>query len=166
MKRYFKIIETIWKCLAYILAALMAALTLVVFFQILSRSIFKLETSWTQEVATLLFVWATYLGAALAIHNGSQISMTLLIVKTKPPMRQAISFLSALICEVFYGILLWAGIAAIQKFGHATTPALRIPMPWAYGAIAVSAVIMLVLGSVELIKPVLELKSLKQGEGE
>lgn len=158
MKRYFSVINFIWKVLAYVLAALLAALVVVLFYQVICRFLVRAGNNWTQEISTLIFVWATYLGAALAVHSGAQISMTLLLVKTKYPVRQGITLIAALICELFYVLLTWSGIAAMEKFSNTMSAALRLPMSWSYGAIAFSGVVMLLLGTVEIIKPILELK--------
>ena len=162
MKVFFDILGKAWKVLACILAILMGALVLIVFWQVICRFVLKDSTGWTGEISTLIFVWATYLGAALAIHQGSQISMTLLVVKAKRPLRQIIVLIQALVCEVFYAVFMMAGIQAMQKFANVTTPSLNLPMPVAYSAIAVSGAIMLLYGIGEIIKPILELARPRQ----
>ena len=154
MRHYLNAIAVIWKGLAYLLAFLMMALVAVVFYQVICRFLLRGSNGWTQEISTLIFVWATYLGAALAVHNGAQIAMTALLEELKYPVRQLLRLVSALICEAFYGLFCWAGLAAMRQFFYITTPALRIPMPWCYGALAFSGLVMLALGTVEIIKPV------------
>ena len=99
MKHYFKLMDALWKFFAYLLAVLLALLVAIVFYQVVCRAL-ALSNSWTQEISTLLFVWATYLGAALAIRSGAQISMTLLLTKTRGIPRECIALIAAVICEV------------------------------------------------------------------
>ena len=96
MKYYRKIMDALWKFWAYFLAMLLALLVVIVFYQVVCRAM-QFSNSWTQEISTLLFVWATYLGAALAIRNGSQISMTLLLTKTHGALRACIALSLSLI---------------------------------------------------------------------
>ena len=162
MKHYLKLMDALWKFWASILAVLLALLVAIVFYQVVCRAL-EVSNSWTQEISTLLFVWATYLGAALAIRHGSQISMTLLLTKTRGRLRGCIALAAAVICEVFYGVFCWAGVAAMQIFAGVTSSALRIPMPWSYGAIAVSGVLMLLLGAAEILECLLDLRQVGGG---
>lgn len=157
MKTLDKAAGFVWKVLAYLLAIMMLGLVVIVFWQVICRFVLRGSSGWTSEASTFLFVWATYLGAALAIRSGSQISMTLIVVKTKRPVKQIIMTIAAVICEIFYGVFTAAGIAAMKKFADVSSPALRIPMPWAYGAFAVAGIIMLFFGIGEIIKPIREL---------
>ena len=152
MKYYRKIMDALWKFWAYFLAMLLALLVVIVFYQVVCRAM-QFSNSWTQEISTLLFVWATYLGAALAIRNGSQISMTLLLTKTHGALRACIALSAAIICEVFYGVFCWSGIAAMQTFVGVTS----------YGAIAVSGILMLLLGSAEIVERFQALRQVRSG---
>ena len=166
MKLYFKAADRLWRVLAYLLAALLAVLVLIVFWQVICRFLLKDGTGWTGEAATLVFVWVTDLVAALAIHQGSQISMTLLVVRAGRPVRQVILLVQAVVCEVFYGVFTAAGIRAMQKFARVSTPALTLPMSLAYGAIAVSGAVMLLYGVGEILKPIMQLARPQAQSGE
>lgn len=157
IKKIDTIAGRVWKVLAYILGALMFALVVIVFWQVVCRFVLRSSSGWTSEISTLIFVWATYLGAALAIRSGSQISMTLIVGKVGRPVKQIIQIIAAIICEIFYGVFTAAGVAAVIKFSATTTASLRIPMPWAYGAFVVSGIIMLVFGIGEIGSPIIAL---------
>lgn len=160
MKHYLKLMDTLWKFFAYLLAVLLALLVAIVFYQVVCRAL-ALSNSWTQEISTTLFVWATYLGAALAIRSGAQISMTLLLAKTHGIPRECIALIAAVICEVFYAVFCWSGIAAMQIFAGVTSSALRLPMPWSYGAIAASGVLMLLLGAAEILERIQAMRRIR-----
>lgn len=154
MKAYSAIADKVWKALAYILAGLMAALVVIVFWQIICRYVLRASNGWTQEISTLLFVWATFLGASLSVRSGAQIAMKVLLQKMPRISSNIMSFIAAVICEAFYVILTWSGVAAMQLFSDASTPALRIPMAVPYLAIAFSGIAMLFFGIGEIAKPV------------
>lgn len=160
MKRtYFEIAERVWKILAHILAFMLMALIAIVFWQIFCRYVIKASNGWTQEISTLVFIWATYLGAALAIRSGAQISVRVIVNKFKEPLHEIIVLIAAVICEVFYFVFTIAGILAMHIFVGVGTPALRMSMAIPYSAIAISGVIMIFFGIDEIIKPVKNLIS-------
>lgn len=157
LRKIDKIAGYVWKVLAYILAAMMLALVVIVFWQVICRFILKISTLWQSEISTIIFIWSTYLGAALAIRAGSQISMTLIINKTKKPVREIIMIIAALVSEIIYVVFTAAGIAAVNKFAGATTTGLNLPMPLVYSSFVVSGIIMIIFGIGEIIKPILSL---------
>ena len=158
-----RITNIVWKIFAYILAIMMFALVVIVFYQVFSRFILKDNSGWTQEIATDVFVWASFLGAALAIHSGDQICMTLVLNKTKRPVKQIIQIIAALICEIFYFFFMVAGFQATKKFANTTSAKLGLPMSISYLSIAVCGIVMLFFGIFEIVKPIYDLAK-KQGQ--
>ena len=151
MNRFSDISNRIWKILAYVLAGLMLVLLAVVFWQILCRYVFKLSNGWTQEVSTLLFVWSTFLGIALAIRNGSQIAMTTLLKKMSGMKRNLVKLLSAVICEIVYLILTISCLSAMLTFFDVSSPALRMSMAIPYAGMMLSGFVMMFFGTDEIL---------------
>ena len=56
-----------------IAAAIMAALVVVVLFQVIARYVLRIPLSWSEEVARYLLVWGTLLGAAAATARSQHI---------------------------------------------------------------------------------------------
>lgn len=166
MKKYTQVADAVWKILAYALSAMMAALVVIAFWQILCRYVFRSSNGWTQEISTLLFVWTTFLGGVLAIRSGSQIAMKVLVNRFPDRLRYFLTLLSAIVCEMFYFLLSFAGIKAIQLFMNTKTPALRISMAVPYGAIAFAGIAMLFFGIDEIAKPVKDYMQLSKGQKE
>lgn len=163
MKTYFTIANKVWKILGYILAALFFAMMVVVFWQVFCRFVLKDSSGWTSEASMLIFVWTIYLGAALAIHSGQQIAMTILILKLKSPVKECVKILAAVLCEAMYVLLTWSAIVCIDKFARVTTPSLGLPMPIAYASMLVAGVVMIIFGIEEILKPIKALRERKNG---
>lgn len=57
------------------------ALLCVVVLQIIARSVLTISIPWTEELSRFLFIWLTYIGAAIAARKGSNIVIDMLIQK-------------------------------------------------------------------------------------
>lgn len=60
----------------YCCQALLAVFVTVLFTQIVSRAIFGYSIAWSEELATVLFVWFAYLGASVAIRKSAHNRVT------------------------------------------------------------------------------------------
>lgn len=164
MNTYLKINAKVWKVLAYIVGALFFAMLCVVTWQVFCRFVLRDSSGWTSEVTMILFVWVIYLGAALAIHDGSQIAMTVIVSRLKAPAKQWFQLVSALICELMYVLITISGRMCVTTFSKATTPGLSLPMPLIYSAFVVSGILMCLFGIEEFVKPILALIEHRKGE--
>lgn len=163
LETYYKINEKAWKILAYIVGAIFFIMLCVITWQVICRFILNNSSGWTSEVTMILFVWLIYLGAALAIHDGSQIAMTVVLTKLKAPAKQYFLLLKATICEIMYILLTVSGALCISSFSHVTTPGLGLPMPLVYSCFCVSGVLMCLFGIEEFVKPIIALKKHRRG---
>lgn len=75
MRRLNDILE---RALLVVCGALFALLNADVALQVLGRSVFRITTLWTLDVAQLLFTWCIFLGAAVALRRGGHYFVTLL----------------------------------------------------------------------------------------
>lgn len=166
MKTYFTIANKVWKILGYILAALFFAMMVVVFWQVFCRFVLKDSSGWTSESSMIIFVWTIYLGAALAIHSGQQIAMTMVVLKLKSPVREIVKILAALICELMYVLLTWSAIVCMDMFAKVTTPSLGLPVPIAYASMLVSGVVMVFFGIEEILKPIMAIREKKAAQAD
>lgn len=57
----------------YLAALLLVIMTLLIFFQVVSRFIFNAPLAWSEETARYAFVWLIYISAALAVKKGAHI---------------------------------------------------------------------------------------------
>lgn len=116
--------------------ALMSAMTILIFVQVIMRKVFSNSLSWSEELARYLFIWLIYLG----ISYGSKIMKHLKIdagLRLFPErMRPYIVILGDILFLLFAIYIMITGwkLCLIQiKLGK-TSPALKLPLQYVYAA--------------------------------
>ncbi|MBC5811586.1 MAG: TRAP transporter large permease subunit [Candidatus Eremiobacteraeota bacterium] len=115
--------------------------------------------SWTDELATLLFIWLTMLGAVLAYRRSEHMRLTAFERSASPRVRAWLETISAAVVAIFCIELLYATLWPIgprfsaSYFGQQLvdhTPALHLARTWNVAAIVVGLVLILVLAITRL----------------
>jgi len=131
-------------------AMLVAAEIIVLFAGIVARGVFDKPLIWSDELASILFLWLAMLGAVVAMHRGDHMRMTALVARLSPAWQQ---FFDA--CGVAAGLLFLMLIAppsvhwAAQEI-DITTSALEISNAWRSAAFPVGVVLMAVFAGLRL----------------
>ena len=123
-------------------AGLMAAITGVVAFQVLTRYVLQHPAAWPEEAARYLFVWVALLGAALGVDRGVHFSLDLLTSRFPSRVASRLAAGIDLACAAFAALLAWHGATLAWRVREQPSAALEIPMTWPYAAIPVAALLM------------------------
>jgi len=123
-------------------AGLMAAITGVVAFQVLTRYILQHPAAWPEEAARYLFVWVALLGGALGVDRGVHFSLDLLTSRFPSRVASRLAAGIDLACAAFAALLAWHGATLAWRVREQPSAALEIPMTWPYAAIPVAALLM------------------------
>jgi TRAP-type C4-dicarboxylate transport system permease small subunit len=126
----------------WVSAGLMAAITGVVAFQVLTRYVLQHPAAWPEEAARYLFVWVALLGAALGVDRGVHFSLDLLTSRLQDPAARRLAAALDLTCAAFAALLAWHGALLAWRVREQPSAALEIPMAWPYAAIPVAALLM------------------------
>jgi TRAP-type transport system small permease protein len=123
-------------------AALMVGITGIVFFQVVTRYVFRHPFDWPEELARYLFVWVALLGAAVGVERGVHFSVDLLTVRL--PRGAALRVAAALdaVFAGFAALLAWQGVLLVWAVREQPSAGLEISMAWPYAAIPTAAVLM------------------------
>jgi len=109
-----------------------------------ARYLFHRPLVWSDELASILFLWLSMLGGVLALHRGEHMRMTGFVARAPQALRplfEALAFTAAMAFLVM--ILPYAvDYAADERF--IVTPALEIMNSWRAAAIPVGMTLMLV----------------------
>ena len=70
-----------------LVAALIVAEIAILFMGVVSRYFLQMPLVWSDEVASLLFLWLVSLGAVVAFRRGEHMRMTALVAKASPKVR-------------------------------------------------------------------------------
>lgn len=123
----------------YCCVATLAAMSVIVFIQVICRYVIKSSLPWSEEASRYLLVWTTFLGGAYGIRQGAHLGIeafTLLLPKT---VRKILSILVMLASIVLCAVIFKYGVDLVisQLAKGQLSPAMRIPMGYMYAAIPV-----------------------------
>jgi tripartite ATP-independent transporter DctM subunit len=131
-------------------ALLVAAEIVVLFAGVCSRYFLHAPLIWTDEVASILFLWLAMLGAALALARGEHMRMTALASRL-PARAQAFLDRFALAAAIaFLALILKPALDFAVDDMDVTTPALEISSGWRSVALPVGLIAMLVVAALRL----------------
>jgi len=124
-----KIVSTVGK---YVLVALMAALTVLTFYQVVLRYVFNSPSSWSEEAVRFLFVYASLVGAGIGIMEHSHIGIDIVVNMLPKRYREAAHIVIHAVISVFGGVLIYTAVPLMRLTKRQLSPALKIPMNYIY----------------------------------
>jgi C4-dicarboxylate transporter DctQ subunit len=138
-KRVFNSLEN---CL---LAFFMAAITAVVFLQVVYRQLGR-SLPWSEELTRYLLVWITLIGASQGVKKASHVGVEAFVMLLPMKAQKAVNILALMLCVFFWGIVgrFSLSILQLQITNHQLSPAMRIPIWIAYAALPVGAALMII----------------------
>jgi len=131
-------------------ALLVVAEIVVLFTGVLARYVFNAPLIWSDELASILFLWLAMLGSVVALRRNEHMRMTALVVRAKPSTRAFLDVLAMAVPLAFLAMMILPGFEFAQDEGFISTPALDISGAWGAAAFPVGAVLMLLVALLRL----------------
>ena len=135
-----------------LVAGLIVAEIAILFMGVVSRYFLQTPLVWTDEVASLLFLWLVSLGAAVAFRRGEHMRMTALVAKAPPRLRAFLDTLAITAALAFLLLNLWPAYEHVLDEAAVTTPALDISAAWRAAALPVGLALMALMSLLRLCK--------------
>jgi TRAP-type C4-dicarboxylate transport system permease small subunit len=141
-QRVTRALALLTRFLEVLVATLVAGVVLVVSAQVGVRYLLNASFDWSEEVARILLVWLTCVGAALAMQRSAHVRVELVGPLLPPRARAWLEVALDLLMLLFLAVLLVKGVSLIRISHTVVTPALSIPTsvvhaaPWV-GALAI-----------------------------
>ncbi|RQR31508.1 ABC transporter permease [Burkholderia sp. Bp9143] len=117
-----------------------------------SRYLLHTPLIWSDELASMLFLWLAMLGAVVALRRGEHMRMTALVGKASPSVRAFLDVVAIAAPVAFLVLVIGPAIEFAQDEGIITTPALEISNTWRAAALPTGSVLMLVVACLRLIR--------------
>ncbi len=111
---------------------LFALLFLVFVIQIAARFIFNQPLAWTDEAATMLYLWAVLWGAAVVCRDKEHVAFDLLYQKAMAPTRRRMALAAAVLVG---GLAAWAlpgSLDYIWFMRRESTAVMGLPFHWVF----------------------------------
>ena len=94
------------------------------------RYILNATPTWVEQVALLLIVWITFLGAAVGVRRGTHLAVDFIRDGAPEPLRKAGVMLCAA-ALIFFGVMLaWQGYEMFERVARRRIPLLGISEAW------------------------------------
>jgi len=136
----------------WFLAILMMIIAALTFYQVIMRYAFNRAPSWSEELVRFLFVWCTFVAAAIGIKEGIHIGIDTLVRLLPKSMQSILRVLVQGIVMFFGSCMIYYGWKVIVMTSRQPSPALGLPMSYVYASIPVMGLLILVYGSQEIFK--------------
>ncbi len=125
-------------------AAAGALVIALVFYNVLSRYILYTDVAWSSELCTLLLIWITFIGGAMAVRRNAHLGVTEFVMGLKPAARSRVDAVVLALTAVALGLLVYFGINLTVMSWDNIAIAIRISNGWWYLAMPVGCALMLV----------------------
>ena len=119
---------------------------------VFTRYVMRQPLVWTDELATILFLWLAMLGAVVAYRRNEHIRLSVLVRRASPRVAQILNTLSSVVTAIFVIELMPASLKFFDQERIDLTPALSIPQSYVVLAVIVGLALILVLALVRLVE--------------
>ncbi|RZM01800.1 MAG: TRAP transporter small permease subunit, partial [Variovorax sp.] len=133
-------------------AALVLAEIVVLFAGVMARYAFHAPLVWSDELASILFLWLSMLGAVVALRRGEHMRMTAVVGKVGPSTRRLMEALAVAASLAFLALVLWPAYEYAADEAFIVTPALEVSNAWRAAAIPVGVALMIVFGALRMAR--------------
>ncbi|WP_202730657.1 TRAP transporter large permease [Achromobacter xylosoxidans] len=133
-------------------AAIVLIEILVLFAGVVARYVFHSPLVWSDELASILFLWLSMLGAVVALRRGEHMRMTALVNHIGPARRAQLEAGALAASLAFLFLILAPAIEYAHEEHFIITPALELSNAWRAAAIPVGMSLMAVVALLRLLR--------------
>lgn len=138
-------IKKIWDHLEeYVLVWSLMFSVFLIFLQVVMRYVFRNSLSWSEELARYVFLWQIWLGASFAVKEHRHLRIEMIVDRLHGRNRQ---FFELFVLLIWFGFSVFLALKGSElsmllfKRGQ-VSPAMRIPMGFAYASVPVGCTLM------------------------
>ena len=111
--------------------------TLLVLMNVFLRYFMNTGIYWSEEVATMCFVWCIFVGSASAYKNGAHLGVDLLVRKLPKVPRAIVKILVDILLILINGYILYLAIKFVSTSYQKPTAVLAISSAWVSSSLIV-----------------------------
>ena len=133
-------------------ALLVVAEIVILFAGVVARYVLHKPLIWSDELASILFLWLAMLGAAVAFRRGEHMRMTALVARASPGLRAFLDLVATAAALSFLVMIAWPSWEYAYEESYITTPALQIANIWRAAALPVGVGLMALFALIRLAR--------------
>lgn len=128
----------------WLLIVMLAAMSLIIFTNVVLRYTTSQSIEWAEEVARHLMIWLTFIGCGPVLRYGGHIAVENLQDSLPRPLAIGLRAVIALLLLGLFGFLAWFGVQYMDRTQYQQTPATQISFAYIYAALPVGATLTLI----------------------
>lgn len=138
--------ERVYKFSIYLLLFLVSVMVLSVCIQVINRNSLQFSLFWLDEIARFSLVWATFIGASIALKDKELIALDLISNRLSSKAKKVFDLIIEIIVFLFILVLFYYSIKLMfdPSVLDQRSSALRMPQSFVYLSIPVSMLFMAV----------------------
>ncbi len=133
-------------------AILVLAEVVVLLMGVTSRYVLHKPLVWSDELASMLFLWLAMLGSIVAFQRGEHMRMTAVVGKLAPSRRAFLDLIAIAAALAFLSFVVHPAYEFAQDEAFVTTPAMGIPNSWRAAALPIGLGLMLLVGLLQIFR--------------
>src|SRR6202047_1418648 len=133
-------------------ACLVVAEIVILFAGVVARYGLRSPLIWSDELASILFLWLAMLGAAVAFRRSEHMRMTASVAGAGPRMWAYLDVVATCAALAFLLMIAWPSYEYAYEESFITTPALQIPNVWRAAALPVGTGLMALFAFLRLAR--------------
>ena len=131
------------RLVGWVLAACLGVMTCVVFVSVVFRYILNSPLTWSEELASLLFAWTTFLGAYVGFRTHSHIRIDTVTMFLPATVRRGVLLLADVGVLFLLLVFIWQGFSLVATTWSLEFPAMEISRGYLYVSLPIGACLML-----------------------
>src|SRR3954471_11392986 len=133
-------------------AVLVFAEIVILFAGVVARYGLHSPLIWSDELASILFLWLAMLGSAVAFRRAEHMRMTAVVASARPAMRAYLDMVATCAALAFLLMIVWPSYDYAYEESFITTPALQISNSWRAAALPVGICLMGLFAFLRLLR--------------
>ena len=138
-----KALEVLRKITDALVALLFAVLVVLVLIQVFTRMLHMSQT-WIDEISKFVFVWVTYLGGAITVRKGANITFDLILEGVHGTTYKVLFTFVNIVCIIFLAAMAVLGTQAAWANRVQLSTMTRVNMGLMNAAIPIGCVLMII----------------------
>jgi tripartite ATP-independent transporter DctM subunit len=152
-RSFLSSIESLLGLLVEIPAAILVVAEIVILFAgVIARYVLHQPLIWSDELASMLFLWLAMLGAAVALRRSEHMRMTAIIASVRPAIRDYLDVVATCAALAFLLLIVRPAYDYAYEESFITTPALQISNTWRAAALPVGVCLMVLFSVLRLAR--------------
>jgi TRAP-type C4-dicarboxylate transport system permease small subunit len=130
------------RLVGWALAGCLGAMTCIVFVSVVFRYVLNSPLAWTEELASLLFAWLTFVGAYVGARFRSHIAIDTVVIFLPASLRQVLARVVDVGALLLLAVFVWQGVRLTITTWSLEFPAMEISRGYLYASLPVGACLM------------------------